>query len=134
LLPGQCTSAAARPLPGLPDGHITARIGDNRPVRRPGPVLLYTAARVGLFLATLVLLYVAGMRQLLLLLVAVLVSGILSYILLGRLRDQMSSSVVEHGQAFRSRMRSRTTAEDEADDARRAALGEDPPDAPAQPD
>jgi hypothetical protein len=118
---------------GWPEGHHSGGIGDNRPVRRPGPVLLYTAARVGLFLAALVVLYVAGMRQLLLLFVAVVVSGILSYVLLGRLRDQMSSSVVEHGQTFRSRLRSRTTAEDEADDARRAALGEQPPTDPGEP-
>jgi hypothetical protein len=122
-----------RTAAGWAEGHRAAGIGDNRSVRRPGPVLLYTAARVGLFLATLVVLYVAGMRQFLLLLVAVLVSGILSYVLLGRLRDQMSSSVVEHGQAFRGRLRSRTTAEDEADDARRAALGEQPPTDPGEP-
>jgi hypothetical protein len=106
----------------------SGRIGDNRRVRRPGPVLLYTTARAGLFAVTLVVLYLAGMRQLFLLLVAVLVSGILSYVLLGRLRDEMSSSVVERGQAFRARMRARTTAEDEADDARRAASDEPPSD------
>ena len=69
----------------------------------------------------LAVLYVLGMRHLLLLLAAVLVSGLLSYVLLGRIRDAMSASVVARGQAVRTRFRERTEAEDAADEARRAS-------------
>ena len=55
--------------------------------------LAYTSARILLFLAVLVLLYVAGLRSLALLAVALLVSGIVSYFVLSRARDRMSKSL-----------------------------------------
>jgi cell division protein FtsW (lipid II flippase) len=94
-------------------------------------VLVYTSARVAIFAVTLAVLYAAGMRQLLLLLVAVLVSGLLSYLLLSRQRDAMSRAVVERGEGLRQRMRERTEAEDAADDAMRSGgsgQGEPDPD------
>ena len=83
-------------------------------------MLVYTSARVAIFAVTLAVLYAAGMRQLLLLVVAVLISGLLSYPLLSRQRDAMSQAVVERGSGLRQRMRERTEAEDAADDAMRA--------------
>jgi hypothetical protein len=58
--------------------------------------LAYTSARILLFLAVLVLLYVAGLRSLALLAVALLVSGILSFFVLSRARDRMSTSLSGH--------------------------------------
>ncbi|HEX4064127.1 MAG TPA: DUF4229 domain-containing protein [Streptosporangiaceae bacterium] len=55
--------------------------------------LAYTSARILLFLAALVLLYVAGLRGLVLLAVALLVSGIASFVVLSRARDRMSTSL-----------------------------------------
>jgi Protein of unknown function (DUF4229) len=90
-------------------------------VRGPGPFLVYTALRVGVFAVTLAVLYLLGMRQLLLLVVALLVSGLLSFVLLSRHRDAMSTAVTERGSSLRRRMREATEAEDAADDAMRAA-------------
>jgi biopolymer transport protein ExbB/TolQ len=87
---------------------------------RPSPVLVYTSLRLGIFVVTLGLLYWLGMRQLLLLIVAVLVSGLLSYVLLGRQRDAMSASVARRGANLRQRLQESTESEDEADDAMRA--------------
>jgi Protein of unknown function (DUF4229) len=55
--------------------------------------LAYTSARILLFLAVLVLLYVAGLRGLPLLAVALLVSGIVSFVVLSKARDRMSTSL-----------------------------------------
>jgi hypothetical protein len=100
-------------------------------------VLVYTTARVGIFAVVLIILYAFGMRQLLLLIAAVLVSGLLSYVLLARLRDRMSASVISRGQAMRTRFRERVEAEDAMDDARRAAEAEadsdEPPGPPGSP-
>jgi hypothetical protein len=88
-------------------------------------VLVYTTARVAVFAVVLVVLYALGMRQILLLATAVVVSGLLSYVLLGRLRDSMSAAVISRGESMRARFRERTQAEDAADDARRAAAAAD---------
>ena len=56
-------------------------------------VLAYTTARLLLFVAATGLLYLAGARGLLLLGLALLVSGIASYVLLSRQRDRMSGAL-----------------------------------------
>lgn len=55
--------------------------------------LSYTSARIVLFLVAVVLLYLAGARGLLLAALALLVSGIASFILLSRQRDIMSGAL-----------------------------------------
>ena len=55
--------------------------------------LAYTSARIVLFLVTLVLLDLAGARGLLLIALALLISGLLSYVLLSRQRDAMAGSL-----------------------------------------
>ena len=57
-------------------------------------VLAYTAARVALFAAAAGVLYLLGARGLLLVALAVLLSGLVSLVLLSRQRDKMSASVV----------------------------------------
>ena len=81
--------------------------------------LVYTSARIVLFLAALVLLYFAGARGLLLAALALLVSGIASFVLLSRQRDVMSGALATrlHGVRqrageFRSRLNEGTRAED----------------------
>ena len=94
-------------------------------MRRPGPMLVYTTARVTLFAVALFVLGLLGLRGLLLLVVAVLASGLLSYVLLSRQRDAMSAAVVQRAGRIRTRARERTEAEDAADDAARAARDTD---------
>lgn len=55
--------------------------------------LVYNAARLGLFLVALGLLYVIGVGGLMLWALALIISGIASYIVLSRLRDRVSQSV-----------------------------------------
>ncbi len=105
--------------------------------------IAYTTARILLFVAATVLLYLVGARGLLLLGLALLVSGIASYVLLSRQRDAMSGAITARlggvrgrfGE-FRSRLDAGTRAED---DDGPAVAGSGPaastaPAAPAAPD
>lgn len=64
------------------------------------PVLAYTAARIGIFLATLAVLYISPWPEpfILKMAIAVLVSGIASYVLLSRQRDAVSSVLTKKTQ------------------------------------
>jgi hypothetical protein len=81
--------------------------------------LVYTSARFVLFLVALVVLYFAGARGLLLAALALLVSGIASFVLLSRQRDVMSGAlsgrlrgVRNRAGELRSRLNEGTRAED----------------------
>ena len=69
-------------------------------------MLAYTTARLLLFVAATGLLYLAGARGLLLLGLALLVSGIASYVLLSRQRDAMSGALPRGYPAARPGQRS----------------------------
>jgi Mn2+/Fe2+ NRAMP family transporter len=56
--------------------------------------IAYTSARVGLLALSLVLFYLSGARGFLLIALACLVSGILSFVLLSRQRDAMSGALM----------------------------------------
>jgi len=82
--------------------------------------LAYTSARFVLFLVALVLLYFAGARGLLLAALALLVSGIASFVLLSRQRDVMSGALTsrlrgvrKRAGEFRARLSEGTRAEDQ---------------------
>jgi Protein of unknown function (DUF4229) len=66
--------------------------------------LAYTSARFVLFLIALVLLYFAGARGLLLAALALLVSGIASFVLLSRQRDVMSGALTKRLRGVRARV------------------------------
>jgi Mn2+/Fe2+ NRAMP family transporter len=68
------------------------------------PALAYSLARFGLFLAALLLLYLIGARGLLLVALALLVSGIISFVVLSRQRDAMSSSLSTRLRGMRARV------------------------------
>jgi hypothetical protein len=55
--------------------------------------LAYTSARVLLFIVALVILYLIGARGLVLLALALLASGIASFLVLSKARDRMSASL-----------------------------------------
>ena len=82
--------------------------------------LAYTSARFVLFLVALVLLYFAGARGLLLAALALLVSGIASFVLLSRQRDVMSGALTsrlrgvrKRAGEFRARLSEGTRGEDQ---------------------
>jgi hypothetical protein len=68
-------------------------------------LLAYTSARILIFVAVLVLLYLAGARGLLLVALAVLVSGIISLVVLARQRDAMSGVLSARLGSLRGRVR-----------------------------
>jgi len=75
--------------------------------------IAYTAARILLFVAAAGLIYLAGARGLLLLGLALLVSGAASYILLTRQRDAMAGALSRRLGSFRDRLDAGTRAEDQ---------------------
>jgi len=75
--------------------------------------LAYTAVRFVLFAVAVGLIYLAGARGLLLIALALLVSGAASYVLLSRMRDSMASSISRRIESVRSRIDEGTRAEDD---------------------
>ena len=82
--------------------------------------LAYSSARILLLVVSIIVLYVVGARGLLLLVLACLVSGIASFVLLSRQRDKMSSALmarIRTGQrratGFRARLEEGARAEDD---------------------
>lgn len=73
----------------------------------------YTTARILLFVAATGLFYLAGARGLLLLGLALVVSGVASYVLLSRQRDAMSGALVSRFRTLRMRIDQGAKAEDE---------------------
>jgi Protein of unknown function (DUF4229) len=73
----------------------------------------YTTARILLFVAATGLFYLAGARGLLLLGLAVVVSGALSYVVLSRQRDAMSGALVNRFRTLRSRLDQGAKSEDD---------------------
>lgn len=73
----------------------------------------YTTARILLFVAAVGLIYLAGARGLLLLALALVVSGAASYILLSRQRDAMSGALVSRFRTLRARIDEGAKAEDD---------------------
>ena len=64
-------------------------------------VFAYTAARIVLFVVALGIVYLAGARGLLALAIAVVVSGLVSFVLLSRQRDAMSGALTSRLRASR---------------------------------
>lgn len=75
--------------------------------------LAYTTARILLFVISLIVLYLLGAHGLLLIGLALVISGIVSFVVLSRQRDAMSSALATRIGSFRSRLDEGTRAEDE---------------------
>jgi Mn2+/Fe2+ NRAMP family transporter len=73
----------------------------------------YTLLRLVLFLAALILLYLVGARGLLLFGLALLASGIISFVALSRQRDAMAGALTSRVRGFRQRLDEGSRAEDE---------------------
>ena len=65
-------------------------------------VFAYTAARLVLFVVALGIVYLAGARGFLALAIAVMISGLASFVLLSRQRDAMSGALVSRLRASRA--------------------------------
>ena len=76
--------------------------------------LAYTAVRFLLFAVAVGLIYLAGARGLLLIALALLVSGAASYVLLSRMRDSMASSISRRIESVRSRIDEGSRVEDDS--------------------
>lgn len=79
--------------------------------------LIYNAWRLGLFAGCAGLLALAGLRSVVLLLAALLVSGLLSYFLLDRQRRVLAEALGEAVDRSRRKMAERTEREDAYVDA-----------------
>jgi hypothetical protein len=75
--------------------------------------LVYTGLRLLVFAVAVVLLWLAGARGLLLLALALLISGIASIVLLSRQRDALSSSMVTRWRSINERIDASARREDE---------------------
>jgi hypothetical protein len=75
--------------------------------------LAYTAVRFVLFAVAVGLIYLAGARGLLLIALALLVSGAASYVLLSRMRDSMAGSINRRIESVRSRIDEGSRVEDD---------------------
>jgi Protein of unknown function (DUF4229) len=75
--------------------------------------LAYTSARILLFVVVFGVLYLLHVRGVLLLGLAVLVSGLISFFLLSRHRDAMSGAITDRIGSFRHRLDEGTRAEDD---------------------
>ena len=75
--------------------------------------LAYTAVRFVLFAVAVGLIYLAGARGLLLIALALLVSGAASYVLLSRMRDTMAGSISRRIESVRSRIDEGSRVEDD---------------------
>jgi hypothetical protein len=73
----------------------------------------YTAARFVIFAAMLGLLYLLGARGLLLIGLALVISGITSFVVLSRQRDAMSGAITSRIGNFRRRLDEGARAEDD---------------------
>jgi hypothetical protein len=73
----------------------------------------YTVLRIALFGVVLGVLYLCGIGGILLVALAALISGVLSYVLLSRQRDAMSGAVVNRLGVLRSRLDEGARAEDD---------------------
>jgi hypothetical protein len=84
----------------------------------------YTLARLGLVAVAAGLLWLAGLRGALLIVLAFVVSGVVSFFLLGRQRGAFAERVDARARRIRERMSAAQAAEDAADDAARRDAGE----------
>ncbi len=77
------------------------------------PTLFYTVLRLALFAVVFGLLFVAGARGFLLLALAILISGIVSYFALNSQRTAMAGAIGRKVTNFREQMDAGTKAEDD---------------------
>jgi hypothetical protein len=92
--------------------------GDQPAPRRPHAILRYTTLRVALFVLALVVLWLVRIRDgVLLVAIALVLSGLASFVLLAGQRDAMSAQLHEAAQRRRVKAQLRAAREDVPDEA-----------------
>jgi hypothetical protein len=125
--------------PGAPaPASATPTEAQATPRRASTAFAIYTVLRLAVFAAVAAVLYAVGVRNLWFnLMLAILISGLISLIALERFRIEAGVSLERRGglrnpfAGMKQRIEARTRAEDAADDAARAARGDPPPTRPA---
>lgn len=84
-------------------------------------LLRYTALRFLVFLAVAALLWIVGLRDFILLLAALLISGVISWFVLNRSRGQVSTALVDRQRKIKERLAGKKAAEDAWNDEARGA-------------
>lgn len=74
--------------------------------------LSYTLLRLLLFFAAILVLYWVGVGGIMLVFLAAVISALISYVVLSRLRDSMSVSLTARMSRFRQRLDEGTSSED----------------------
>ncbi len=92
---------------------------------RVHPALRYSSARIMIFVVVAGVLWLVHVRGLWLLVIALLVSGLASFVLLSRQRDAVSIAVTQSAERRRAKSQARVAREDAEDDAQRREHGED---------
>jgi hypothetical protein len=93
----------------------------------------YTLARLALVAVAGGLLWLVGLRGALLIVLAFVISGVVSFFLLGRQRGAFAEMVDARARRIRERMSAAQAAEDAADEAARRAAEQAPPRAAEDP-
>lgn len=93
-------------------------------MKRLPPMITYSLARLVLFGVPFVLLLLVGVDLFWSLLIAFVLSAVVSIFLLSRLRDQVSTGLVERRERIAERMAARSKAEDAWDEAQRSEHAE----------
>ena len=111
---------ADQPDAGQPD--VDQPDVDQPVPRRPHAILRYTTLRLALFLLALIVLWLVRIRDgVLIVAIALVVSGLASFVLLAGQRDAMSAQLHEAAQRRRVKAQLRATREDVSDAADEAA-------------
>jgi uncharacterized membrane protein len=100
--------------------------GPAEPAREEAPAfwrsfLVYTASRVGVFAVLLGLLFGIGVRGVIVILIALVLSGVLSYFLLDRQRSAFAIALQERVERRQAAAAARAATEDDIADAMIAA-------------
>jgi Mn2+/Fe2+ NRAMP family transporter len=80
------------------------------------PAVAYTLSRITLFVVALWVFYLLGARGLLLIALAALASGLISFVVLSRQRDAMSAAVSDRVRRMKERLDASAAAEDVDED------------------
>lgn len=102
----------------MPDVTTNDADGDQPAPRRPHAILRYTTLRLALFVLALIVLWLVRIRDgVLLVAIALVLSGLASFVLLAGQRDAMSAQLHEAAQRRRVKGQLRAAREDVPDEA-----------------
>jgi uncharacterized membrane protein YgcG len=109
----------------MPDETVDGEAVADPVLARSHPILRYSTARIALFVAASLLVWLVHLASgALLVMIALLVSGLASYVLLGRQRAELSVALFELRERRRAKAAASAAREDSWDDANPAEAPE----------